>query len=640
MIKLFAKNVVFLLLILLSVINISHALKPTDLLSKESIEGLKAVGKELEKPIYTDEKQKAEIQKEILATVILKDRFTIMHLKKPCKEELETLCKDKHPINCLDDNRDKLKAKCKRSVEFELGGAPSKDAFTIQGVTFPKGSRKMNRGKTIKVSKNFEYNDITFKTGYVSLRPKGYNGISTARLAFPQVINEVKYNGNDLITFNKNNKVISAELAKRVSINGVNYYWSVKFYDNGQVKSGFLKLDTVINNIPYKAKSAIIFYSDGQVKSSILAQNSKIHGLNYKAESSISFHSDGSIYKGTLAADTKIHGLNYKADSKITFEAEGEVYSGTLATNSTIYGVKITSGSYICFYNINTLIISNRSKEDEIININGANFFLKHTVEVWKNGNIKKGRVATKSIIHEKEYPPRTIVEFYRDGRLSYALQYKDPPKPLKAGDKVKTSNYMLALSGGNFSAPEKIYKGKPTLQIESIGRRLSTINYPTKNINVDHVILPQTEFTIVDVKVESMTVSDIILKNSKGVLYNIMIFNNKIFKSIKSCSGWCAIFKKCDKNPKQLCTFDVKFNLRDEQGQYVFDRKKKAMYKYPYSSKVIDASSKALQEYAAKENIKMKLDDRDLSAKLNVDINQLGYIFFNFYNFNINAKL
>ena len=118
------------------------------------------------------------------------------------------------------------------------------------------------------------------------------------------------------------------------TINGVGYYYSIEYYEDGSVKRG-TEVYRIVDGVEYKSTPAIEYHSGTtNVKSGTLYSYATItnmltggsdYSVVYKGNAEIEYYTNGNVKKGTLYSTTTINSVVYKTDTEIEYYENGNV---------------------------------------------------------------------------------------------------------------------------------------------------------------------------------------------------------------------------------------------------------------------------------------------------------------------------
>ena len=250
--------------------------------------------------------------------------------------------------------------------------------------------------------------------------------VSNGQLNDIQEIGGLSYRGS--ISFHTNDLVSDGTLSMRQAVSNINFNSNrISFYDNGQIKSGYIYEATVIGSTTYQPnfyqpdsgdsprdrEEFISFYPTGIVKRGRVGLQTV---SNMPAIGIISFYPSGQISAADLGDDNfTIRGIPYR--NNIAFYPDGQVSRGILGRRHTmIDGHPYASGLMISFHTNGRLASGTLSSNRMISGANIRGAF--GPVHFYDNGQLKEGQSAGTQTVQSRSYTKGDAIRFDRDGNI------------------------------------------------------------------------------------------------------------------------------------------------------------------------------------------------------------------------------
>ncbi|MBF0359442.1 MAG: hypothetical protein HQK49_00430 [Oligoflexia bacterium] len=279
------------------------------------------------------------------------------------------------------------------------------------------------------------------------------------------IVNGQQISNGSTLFFDKNGFVNSIQLSKDTIINGVKYKKSessisrlnsgnLDFYENGQVKRGYLATNMKLSDIvktsnigidvdvanteisSEERNSSINFHSNGMLKSATLAKDTLIKGITLAAKNEIEFSEKGKLTHGRLGKNTIIGDMEYKIGHSIYLLENGELSnttqkSGVIQENKIINGILYPKGTYLEFSRIRE-----RNSNDNSLKIQQATLIITTTI----NGI---------------SLPAKSVVNFSYDKNANINITNPNPnpnPNEYKKYSIEVSTPYNLTINGVTYN--------------------------------------------------------------------------------------------------------------------------------------------------------------------------------------------
>ncbi len=431
---------------------------------------------------------------------------------------------------------------------------------------------------------------------------------------------EVYYDGilipkGSKISYSEDNKISSANLSEDITYRGIT----------------FEKGKSIIFHNPKKTKINKYFaISHGKPKSKTII----INDIEYNVpEHGISFNQYGNVQSAKLTKDTVIEGMNIPANSQVYWSSSNHLSYINLSKKIKVRGV-VTDNIELNAKGDLVFDINKHIGKNETFRYDGilyANFIC-----IDKNENVVIGTLAQDAVINGVKYDEYTYFRKDSSGKIIKHEKLKKPAPAIKVGNKYKAKNYHLKIKNGNYSFPSKHYKGEVVNQLISINDRSTIGGFPSRGLKVLDIIKLDDEFTVVEVinnrGSNSLYISDIIMKDSKGELYQVRAYNNKPLKSMykcnQECQKWVDTLSYCiNNNNGKNCQISITPHLKDDDGRLIFKRNAEATKKP--SEKALERMHKPIIKYLENRNIEYTINDKIITAK--VDLVTFGQLILDY---------
>ena len=433
---------------------------------------------------------------------------------------------------------------------------------------------------------------------------------------------EVYYEGilipkGSKISYYKDNKISSVSLSEDITYRGITFEKgkSIKFRN------------------PIRPKISNYFaISHGKPKSKTIITNN----IEYNVpEHGISFDQYGNVESAKITKDTVIEGMNIPANSHVYWGRNSRLSSINLSEKIKVRGV-VTDDIDL---NINGDLVFDIDKhigKDETFRYNGILYA--DSISIDENENVVIGTLAQDTVINGVKYDEYTYFIKDSSGKIIKHEKVEKPALAVKVGNKYKAKNYHLKIKNGNgrYSFPSKHYKGEIVNQLISINDRSTIGGFPSRGLKVLDIIKLDDEFTVVDILNNRddyiLSISDIIMKDSKGELYYVRAYNNKPLKSkskcTKECKKWEDALAYCiNNNNGKNCQISIMPYIKDSNGKSIFKRNAEA-YKKP-TKKALEYMHKPIIKYLEDRNIEYTKNNKIINAT--VDLTTLGQLILDY---------
>ncbi|MDQ6967771.1 MAG: hypothetical protein Q9M14_03705 [Mariprofundaceae bacterium] len=201
---------------------------------------------------------------QVLTTILMKKAFQIRRMKMVCKQDISLFCEDSADSQmpaCILDNRNIVSLNCKKMLAEEFGEEPTKHSFTHLGFTFPAGSIVFRSVHDSSISQIIAKGSSAFKGA--TFKP--------GRFMFNGGIRPTEFN-------------------KRITIDGVIYKPPfIALTPQGQIQAGTPIHDVSFNGIMFKGGEPVEL-NNGQIVSGVILNDTVIDGKTYEALTHINFH--------------------------------------------------------------------------------------------------------------------------------------------------------------------------------------------------------------------------------------------------------------------------------------------------------------------------------------------------------------
>ena len=220
-------------------------------------------------------------------------------------------------------------------------------------------------GLILKLSNDTNFNGIIIPEGSTSVYVNEKGQLWHAELPIDTVFNGVKYAKWSEVSFYKNGQVHTGKIAQSEIIQSMNFgpETRISFDEKGKLKSVKIYEDMIIQGIEFGPGDSISFREDGNLSSIQLSYtaNTVIQHINFRGSTYIDFYENGKIKTAFLKKDAIIQGVKFKAGKMVVkFFKNGQVKNGILAEDAVIQGTSLLAGRWVEFNKNGQLLLPAR----------------------------------------------------------------------------------------------------------------------------------------------------------------------------------------------------------------------------------------------------------------------------------------
>ena len=189
------------------------------------------------------------------------------------------------------------------------------------------------------------YSIIFFENGEVQ------SGRLLSNFTPDNVTYDATYRAGTWIGFHENGHVAWGTLNEDANIGGVRFRegTDIYFFENEKVQSGTLDQNKTIHGIALKAGMGVEFYESGHV-SAIYVEDTTFSYKGIGYVDNVTFFENGQVKEGYLASDQIINGIKFASGTLVEFYENGRVAHGTLAEGfTTAEGARYEAGQRVEF---------------------------------------------------------------------------------------------------------------------------------------------------------------------------------------------------------------------------------------------------------------------------------------------------
>lgn len=208
-------------------------------------------------------------------------------------------------------------------------------------------------------------------------------------------------------------------------------YQEVQFYENGQIKSAYLKEDQVIQGFYCSKDEPVSFYENGQLQEALLVQE-EVAGLNILPGTKVQFYENGQIKKATLGADQMIYAIKVLGGTDIRFYENGTLTEITIGEDVNIEGHFVRRGTTVYFNRDGSFDISFLKQPWDF---DGIEYASQYQISFYEQSGVKKGALANPETIQGLHLKPFEYIEFYEDYSLKSGVLQENSFTPLSKDD-------------------------------------------------------------------------------------------------------------------------------------------------------------------------------------------------------------
>ncbi|MBU0501858.1 MAG: hypothetical protein KJ811_01255, partial [Candidatus Margulisbacteria bacterium] len=234
----------------------------------------------------------------------------------------------------------------------------------------------------------------------------------------------------------------------------VSYQGNPSRFSNGQVFTGQLANNALVDGIRYRSGTLLMFHENGQVMQGTLAEGTRIQGFYFPAGTRITFTSAGrleqvntrsqpflvqilsggsflwvslrgiirfhgnrsAILSARLARNTTIGGVLYRGGSEILLSEYGSFLGGTLVNDSEIRGIRYRQNTSISYHGNGRVRSGKLLENTSIRNVLFGGDDWQRNINFYANGQVRSGHLAENATIEGRSYRAGTHIMFHDNG--------------------------------------------------------------------------------------------------------------------------------------------------------------------------------------------------------------------------------